>query len=223
MNTRVEDIATSLVTEPGQAIIQDYDKTVGMIGRLSGVTEEHFNRYYHPVLVEMAAWTQRLPDRATQREAIDLVLEQTAIALRRRQGSFMPPGASSEQVADQSDLWTYAVFLSALFQRMPVIGASFQVTLTTAEKQTIWQPWSGSMLDQGGSHYHFTPRVAVNPLKHLASLVFPVMVPPCGLAWLFATPLAMSTVAKALFGSSEMPVFDGVIGIGPQLDPLRKS
>jgi hypothetical protein len=122
---------------------------------------------------------------ATQlRRGLDVV----ELALKIRRGYVLPPGKEPEVVANEQDVWTYAVASAALLHGTAEALREQRVTLYDRDRKSsiFWNPWTGSMIRSGNRYYRVEPRRnRANRLGDSAlPLLVPYLVPPDGLRWL---------------------------------------
>jgi len=73
---------------------------------------------------------------------LDHGLEIVAYALKLRQSHLLPVGASPEDQAAQSEVWTAAVAYAALLHDIGKIAVDIEVELLNG---TLWHPWHGTL------------------------------------------------------------------------------
>ena len=177
----------------GSELLAEHRARVDVIRSMIGVPEQHWRLLYQPLFAAYAEYAQGLPESATLENLkmgslLQSALELVDLALKVRRGYVLPPGKEPEVVANEQDVWTYAVATAALLHGVSKILSELRVYLYGRDRVPlgVWNPWAGS-LTQTGSVYYRTDRrhcaesrlpEAVTPL--LAAYI----VPNVGLRWL---------------------------------------
>ena len=173
---------------------------VGELETLAGVTEVVFREYYLATLLRVAEFAQELPaseahHHAGRRGLLTHLLEVATGALRRRRAHFLPPGASPEEMGRESDAWTFAVFAAALLHDIgkPVVDQRIEIYLPSGDR-VAWNPWAGSMIDQGGAWYRmeFARGGGYQLHERIVPLLAPRMLPVPAYEWIVAEPQRLS-------------------------------
>jgi len=94
-------------------------KQIKTIQQLAGVPKAHWRTLYMDALLAFAGYVQQLPASEAHHHPgtgglLDHTLEVVTHALRIRRGHLLPHGADAEEITAKKDVWTYAVFSSAL-------------------------------------------------------------------------------------------------------------
>ena len=187
--------------------------TVQQLHAASGGSATHFEAVYRPLLHAVAEYLQQLPDPAQPAiTGLDARLHTAATALRRRRGRLLPPGAPAERLAQDADLWTYAVFSLALLRRLGPAVTAWRITLWSAHDQPlgVWRLWE---TPRGLAH---VPRAAVyqaQPALHpprtdATPLLVGALMPPAGLHWLWRAPAVLDAWRGALYAPAWPPLFE---------------
>ena len=178
----------------------------------SGSSATHFEAVYRPLLHAVAEYLQQLPDPAQPAiTGLDARLHTAATALHRRRGRLLPPGAPAERLAQEADLWTYAVFSLALLRRLGLAVTAWRITLWSAHDQPlgVWRLWE---TPRGLAH---VPRAAVyqaHPALHpprtdATPLLVGALMPPAGLHWLWRAPAVLDAWRGALYAPAWSALF----------------
>jgi len=178
----------------------------------SSSSATHFNAVYRPLLHAVAEYLQRLPD--PEQPAIPLLearVRTAAEGLRRRRGRLLPPGASAERIAEEADLWTYAVFSLALLRRLGPAVTAWRITLWSAQDQPlgVWRLWD---TPRGLARVPRAAAYQVQPAPHppradATPLLVGALMPPAGLHWLWRAPAVLDAWRAALQAPSWPALF----------------
>ncbi len=179
-------------------LLNEQQFAIERLRELSAVSMPQFEAVYRPVLHNLASYVQRLPS------AIDVMqslfqyrLRMAEQALAQRRGFFFPPGAESECIASEADLWTYVVFCVVLLRQLTVELSHWQVTLHTPDKQWVWTPWMRGLNRTGAGTYEFQPSDTPLDTDWMPSLMLDLM-PALGLHWLWSNTQVSTVWAHAL-------------------------
>jgi len=139
---RPESAATLLATQRRQKLLEH-------IWQRTSLSRSQFNTLYLAPLHRCAELVQQFPASESHHHAypggmLDHGLEIVAYALKLRQSHLLPAGASPEDQAAQSEVWTAATAYAALLHDIGKIAVDIHVELMDG---TIWHPWHG-MLQQ---------------------------------------------------------------------------
>lgn len=199
------------VFQTGAQLLEPHQKLMNHIRRLSSASKDGFELYYLPVIERFAESMQLMPV-ATEGEfsklggAIEKSLLLVVQSLRVRQAYLLPSGSTAEHIAKTKELWTYAVFLGALFHRCGQGFYDFElVSFNKKNKQNEGRYWPGiSELDESMCFYKI--RKLDNTTKRLERL-FPIVVLPNWLGpksmnWLLTNDHVMETLLAYMAGGT---------------------
>lgn len=101
-------------------LLKPYSDELNEIYELTGLSREYFGHLYLAPLQQYAEAIQLLPASEAHHHSqpggmLQHTIEITLNALKLRRGQILPPGVIPEEVEQRKDLWTYVVFLCALF------------------------------------------------------------------------------------------------------------
>jgi len=101
-------------------LLQPYVDELNEIYEITGLSKEYFDHLYLSPLHQYAEVIQLLPASEAHHHSqpggmLQHTIEITLNALKLRRGQILPPGVAPEEVEQRKDLWTYIVFLCALF------------------------------------------------------------------------------------------------------------
>ncbi len=154
------------------------------------VTPAHFEVLYRSALSNYAGYVQQLPASEAHHHAVlggllDHGLEAAVFALKLRRGHLLPPGAPTELIDAQADLWSYACFTAVLLHDIGKPAVDQVVTLFDKHGRALgpWDPWSGPMQAQT-YEARFVRNRNYQMHQRAAPLLARLIVPPEGLRWL---------------------------------------
>jgi len=193
---------------PAAVLLEQRSVSLSRLLSLSGTSPPLFSAVYEPLLVNLAAHIQQLPDPIhPERDLLDRRLRHVECALARRRGYFLPLGATPERIAREADVWTYAVFSAALLRGLEPDLRRLHVTLYGADQRPLPATHIGWMGLQasGACAYHVRQ---IHPggsadatLLHVAGLM-----PTEGLCWLWREPTVLSCWLQALSEPAPPPM-----------------
>ncbi|MDX1655277.1 MAG: DNA-binding domain-containing protein [Candidatus Competibacteraceae bacterium] len=190
---------------PAESLLQLQAHRVQRLAELVGFPPRHWEALVQPALLQLAAYTQRLPVRseggdegegkgkgeAAAVTLLEAILDRTILALRRRRGRLLPPGLPPEQMARHADRWTYGVLTAALLWQSEAQLLRRQVMMFDigARPLGLWNPWTGSLERIGGCvvYQPDDPSAGVSPRQSTTGwgpLFAARIVPERGLGWL---------------------------------------
>jgi hypothetical protein len=197
--------------QTGAQLLEPHQKLMNHIRRLSSASSDGFDLYYLPVIERFAESMQLMPV-ATEGQfsklggAIEKSLLLIVQSLRVRQAYLLPSGSTAEHIAKTKELWTYAVFLSALFHRCGQGFYDFElVSFNKKNKQNEVRYWPGiSQIDETMCFYKI--RTLENKTKKLQRLfpivVLPTWLGPKSLNWLLSNDNVMETLLAYMAGGT---------------------
>lgn len=124
----------------------------------------------------------------------DLTLQFTTYAVRLAKGYMFPPGATPEEQAAQSGVWSAVVFWSALFYHLPLL-AHLEGELISGK---LWQPG----MSPPGEAFRFRyrqQRLHGTEAQQLAAVMAGQLLPEGATAWLAAVPGALQNLAGSVW------------------------
>ena len=123
---------------------------------MAGVPQAHWRTLYFNALLAFAGYVQQLPASEAHHHSgmgglLDHSLEVVIHALRIRRGHLLPQGADAEAITAKKDLWTYAVFSSALLHDVGKPLVDLVVTLYDYDGRDlgVWDALSAPMTGDG--------------------------------------------------------------------------
>ncbi|EDA6200073.1 DNA-binding domain-containing protein [Salmonella enterica] len=124
----------------------------------------------------------------------DLTLQFTTYSVRLAKGYMFPPGATPEEQAAQSGVWSAVVFWSALFYHLPLL-AHLEGELISGK---LWQPG----MSPPGEAFRFRyrqQRLHGTEAQQLAAVMAGQLLPEGATAWLAAVPGALQNLAGSVW------------------------
>lgn len=163
---------------------------VQAIEDLTRVTPTHFEALYRQALRNYASFVQQLPASEAHHHAglgglLDHGLEAAVLALKLRRAHLLPPGAPTEVIDAQADLWSYACFIAILLHDIgkPAVDQKVELFDKHGRDLGLWDAWSGPM-----QAYAYEARFVRNRnyrMHHRAApLLARFIMPSEGLRWL---------------------------------------
>ncbi|PLA73983.1 hypothetical protein CYQ88_08440 [Hydrogenovibrio sp. SC-1] len=106
--------------QPYDILLEPYNDELNEIYELTGLSRKFFDHLYMVPIQQYAEVIQLLPASEAHHHSqpggmLQHTIEIILNALRLRRGQILPPGVIPEEVEQRKDLWTYVVFLCALF------------------------------------------------------------------------------------------------------------
>jgi Putative helicase/Putative conjugal transfer nickase/helicase TraI C-term len=141
------------------------------------VPEPHFQTLYLSTIANFLALTQHCP-----RQDVVTRLQTITDGLKLRRSLILPLGASPEIASDQSDVWTYAVFVSLLLYNVApdILGYDVMVKTQHSHRYKKWH----ALTEPLEPPLHFKV-VGALPTSHYASAaLIPIVINDQGLHWL---------------------------------------
>ncbi len=211
---------------PGQLLLA-HRGLLHEIRRMVGIPGRHYQALYTPLFEQLAAFCQELPASEAHHHrspggALCHGIEVALHAVRLRRKRLLPAGATAEELAARQDLWTYAVVSAALFHDFgkPVADVEVRMLEESGRELGIWNPWRGSLPEQGCHAYRMRHRKNRMHGLHerLPAFFAQRLIPAAGLEWLAGDPDVFDPWSAALCGDWENA---GVIGEIVQLADAR--
>ncbi|CAN8142392.1 conjugal transfer pilus assembly protein TraI [uncultured Thiomicrorhabdus sp.] len=200
-------------------LLTPYQEELEEIREIVGLTPEHFAHYYTKPIEHYAELVQLAPASELHHHAheggmLEHNLQVVVNALRIRRGQILPPGVVAEDIERKKDIWTYAVFVSALLHDIgkPVTDFCY------ADK-------SGRQWDLLSTHtmpevYEIRYRKGrVHKLhERLPMLVIHKIIDPKAIEWLASDPLVFQNLASFLSGDyPSTPILSEIIQKADQI------
>lgn len=144
-----------ITIKSGYSVINNHEKLLkkhqDLINRIyhhTHVPKDHFDKLYIPCLEILAIWSQDFPASQSHHHAhtggfLLHTLEVIEIALSQRNTKMLPIGASVEKQNDKKDIYTYAVFVTALLHDVGKIINDINVIVYDKNYHELgrWSPW----------------------------------------------------------------------------------
>lgn len=198
-----------LPVRPASALLGEHGASLTRIFALTGVPEKHWRLLYEALFGAYAEYVQQIPtgssvDDAASGTILRQALETVERSLKVRRGYLLPPGKEPEAVAEEQDVWTYAVVVAALLNGTGEALLECRVTLHDRAGRAIggWVPWIGPMSQSGSAYYHveFRPGGATGLVQSALPLFIPHIVPGDGLRWLAVHEDALDACLRSFAG-----------------------
>lgn len=214
----------------GKDLLADRNRQVyvSRIALLVSVPQPHFEKLYIATLENFADYVQQLPASEAHHHAslgglLNHSLEVAEKALALRRGYLLPPDSDPEVVSRQADLWTYAVFASALCHDIgkAVVDQEVHLFDSAASSLGTWNPWLGPMRS---AHYYRVTFVRGRQYgRHelVGPFVARTILPDAALQWLGQERDVTTALVASLSGAMDKA---GALGtIVSQADSLSTS
>ncbi|MGH8468766.1 MAG: MobH family relaxase [Gammaproteobacteria bacterium] len=179
------------------------------IEALTRVTPAHFEVLYRSALSNYASYVQQLPASEAHHHSglgglLDHGLEAAVFALKLRRGHLLPPGAPTELIDAQADLWSYACFTAVLLHDIGKPAVDQVVTLFDKRGGELgpWDPWSGPMQAQT-YEARFVRNRNYQMHQRAAPLLARLIVPPQGFRWLASEREVLAAWLAVISGMPE--------------------
>ncbi|MGH8651507.1 MAG: MobH family relaxase [Gammaproteobacteria bacterium] len=201
---RVQSAGQLLAAPERQARVQ-------VIEELTRLTAAHFELLYRQALRNYAAYVQQLPASEAHHHAglgglLDHGLEAAVLALKLRRGHLLPPGAATEVIDAQADLWSYACFTAVLLYDIgkPAMDQKVELFDKHGGELGPWDPWAGPM-----QAYAYEARFVRNRSYRLHQRAAPLLarfiLPVEGLRWLTGEREVLASWLSVISGMPEEP------------------
>lgn len=198
-----------LPVRPASALLGEHGASLTRICALTGVPEKHWRLLYEALFGAYAEYVQQIPAGSSVTDAgsgtiLRQALETVERSLKVRRGYLLPPGKEPEAVAEEQDVWTYAVVIAALLNGTGEALLECRVTLHDRAGRAIggWVPWIGPMSQSGSAFYHVELRQdgATGLAQSALPLLIPHIVPRHGLRWLAVHEDALDSCLRSIAG-----------------------
>lgn len=197
--------------ERGSTLLNAHSARLANIRSMIGVPQQHWRLLYQPLFVAFAELVQSLPvsGGAQQHEygdSLQCALGRVGLALKLRRGRVLPPAKEPEAVAEEQDVWTYAVVTAAMLHDVGATLTGQCVTLYGRDQLplAVWSPWVGPMTQARAKRYRTEFRRSDNNELHgaVTPLIVNHVVPSDGLRWLGCHQDALAAWLTAISGHS---------------------
>lgn len=200
-------------------------KQVKTIQQLAGVPQAHWRTLYMDALLAFAGYVQQLPASEAHHHPgagglLDHTLEVVTHALRIRRGHLLPHGADAEEITAKKDVWTYAVFSSALLHDVGKPLMDQVVTLYDKQGRELghWDALTTPMISDGWYRIRYRKDRQYRLHERTALLLSRLILPVPALNWLTSDRSVLAAWMATVSGNYEDA---GVIGeISQQADGL---
>ena len=194
-----------------EKLLQSHGHHIKTIDELAGVSKIYFDRFYSEAIHRFARFVQQLPASEVHHHAgpggmLAHGLEVCVSALKIRRSYLLSASRGAEEISKKQDLWTFAVFASALCHDLakPVVDQTVLIYAENNDKALLWDPWSKFIDEQGiwykstfVRHRHYRLHEKASPL-----LVHRI-IPYCGLTWLASDQSIFSQWLASISGDKE--------------------
>ena len=167
------------------------------IRSLISVPEKYWNVLYYPCIANLSELCQDLPASEYHHHShagglLEHTLDVCLRSLKYRQGNQLPAGGSPDEVTQESQLWTYAIFTASLIHDIGKPLSDQSITLYDHNHKVLrnWNPLLDRMHDHNSFSYTFEYIRGDNNKRNyqLHQLTSPLfinsIIPKQGLAWL---------------------------------------
>ncbi len=182
---------------------------VQTLEELTRLTPVHFEPLYRQALRKYAAYVQQLPASEAHHHAgpgglLDHGLEAAVLALKLRRGHLLPPGAATEVIDVQADLWSYACFTAVLLHDIGKPAMDQKVELFDKQNGSLgpWDPWAGPMRGEA-YEAHFVRSRNYRLHQRAAPLLARFIIPVEGLRWLTGERAVLTAWLRVISGMPE--------------------
>lgn len=200
-------------------------KQINTIQQFAGVPKAHWRSLYLDAILAFAAYVQQLPASEAHHHSgagglLDHSLEVVIHSLRIRRGHLLPQGADAEEITAKKDVWTYAVFSSALLHDVgkPLMDQIVTLYDKQGRDMGVWDALTTPMTGAGWYRIRYRNERQYRLHERAALLLAKLVLPIPALNWLAADRTVLSTWLAAVSGLYEDA---GIIGeIVQQADGL---
>lgn len=185
-----------------------------------GFTVEFHEAEIAPMLRALAEHVQLLPSVGSDELGSLWVksLNRAVVALSRRRGRILPPGAAPEQVGALAHRWTAAVLWGALLDGMGAALCHREVfAVAWSDTARLWQPLGSSLVESGVEQYQIGTSITRNGdvCSAVGILLFGRWASPQVVAWMSDDEELWGLFCDRLSGRSRGGVLGELIGDGP--------
>ncbi len=200
-----------ILVQPAERLLASPERQmlVQAIEDLTRVTPAHVEALYRQALRNYAAYVQQLPASEAHHHAglgglLDHGLEAAVFALKLRRAHLLPPGAPTEVIDAQADLWSYACFTAVLVHDVGKPAVDQKIDLFDKHGRALgpWDPWSGPMQAQT-YEARFVRNDNYQMYQRAAPLLARLIVPPEGFRWLASEREVLAAWLAVISGMPE--------------------
>ncbi|MGH8578780.1 MAG: MobH family relaxase [Gammaproteobacteria bacterium] len=182
---------------------------VQVLEDLTRLTPAHFEVLYRQALRNYAAYVQQLPASEAHHHAglgglLDHGFEAAVLALKLRRAHLLPPGAATEVIDAQADLWSYACFTAVLLHDIGKPAMDQKAELFDKHNGSLgpWDPWAGPM-HADAYEARFVRNRNYRLHQRAAPLLARFIIPVEGLRWLTAEREMLTAWLAVVNGNPE--------------------
>ena len=197
-------------------LIGQRSKQVKAIQQLAGVPKAHWKSLYLNALLAFAGYVQQLPASESHHHPgagglLDHSLEVVIHALQIRRGHLLPQGADAEEITSKKDMWTYAIFSSALLHDVgkPLMDQVVMLYDKGGHELGAWDAITAPISGDGWYRVRYRKDRQYRLHERAALLLSRLIIPTPALTWLGSDRSLLSVWLAAISGNYEDA---GVIG-----------
>ena len=177
----------------GSELLVEHRAKLESIRSIVGVPEQHWRLLYQPLFSAYAEYVQRMTPSGTPQDSKAVTLLRRALdvvdlALKVRRGRLLPLGEEPEIVANEQDVWTYAVATAGLLHDFgkALYEQRFRIYRRDCLPLGMWNPWVGPVTRTGSFYYRIDRRHSDEwrSVDAVTPLLVAHVVPKDGLRWL---------------------------------------
>jgi integrating conjugative element relaxase (TIGR03760 family) len=177
------------------------------INELAGLSKVNFDCFYLSAIHQYARFVQQCPASEVHHHAglggvLTHALEVCVIALKIRRSYLLSETGGAEEISQQQDLWTYAVFIAALCHDLAKVAVD-QVVIIYDEnhQQQKWEPWK-NFIDEQGQWYttEFIHNRQYKLHEKASPLLISRIIPSQGMKWISSDQTIFSHWLACLSG-----------------------
>lgn len=169
-------------------LLHPHGALLSQINELAGLSNEAFSVFYQAPMQTCARLLQRLPAFPLMGDQLlPQRLQIGLLALRIRRSYLLSAHGGAEEIARKQDLWSYAVFTSALCHNIGLTITHLRVDIYRQPKGDAieWSAWRWFM-DEQGTYYRYTllPSRSTAQAANVTLLLLHLIIPKLGMQWL---------------------------------------
>ncbi len=189
----VAPIPGALPIQTPEVLLVSEAPLIKELSQLTGMSSNHWDALYLPLLHAYASFVQRLPaseahHHAYQGGLLKHSLETAIYALRQSRSNFGSSTTAVEDTARKEHCVKYAIVTAALLHDIakPVTDQTIELFDAKGQSTGAWNPWQGSMQTTPSVWYLSRYKAQRKYTTHQAAnlLVARSIIPEQGLAWL---------------------------------------
>jgi len=191
-------------------LIGQRSKQVKTIQQLAGVPKAHWKTLYLDALLAFAGYVQQLPASEAHHHPgagglLDHSLEVVIHALRIRRGHLLPQGADAEEITAKKDLWTYAIFSSALLHDVgkPLMDQTITLYDKGGHDLGTWDALTAPIGGDGWYRIRYRKDRQYRLHERAALLLSRLVLPAPALTWLGSDRTVLAIWLAAISGDYE--------------------